>query len=92
MDREILLGDVNDDGYVPVSPPSQHQEDKWWFPTPRFASNCLSNGARKQLQHHRECINQILKAIMAINNQILSEMEVPSSYLESLPKVYSFQG
>lgn len=86
VDREILLGDVNDDGYVPVRPPSQRQEDKWWLPTPRVPSNGLSNGARKQLQHHRECINQILKAAMAINNQILSEMEVPSSYLESLPK------
>ena len=92
MEREILLGDVNDDGYVPIRPPSQRQEDKWWFPTPRVPSNGLSNGARKQLQHHQECINQILKEAMEINNQILSEMEVPSSYLESLPKVYSFQG
>lgn len=86
VDRGILLGDVNDDGYVPVRPPSQRHEDKWWLPTPRVPSNGMSNGARKQLQHHRECTNQILKAAMAINNQILSEMEVPSSYLESLPK------
>lgn len=86
VDRGILLGDVNDDGYVPVRPPSQRQEDKWWLPTPKVPTNGLSSGARKQLQHHRECTNQILKAAMAINNQILSEMEIPSSYLESLPK------
>lgn len=86
VDRGILLGDVNDDGYVPVRPPSQRQEDKWWLPTPKVPTNGLSSGARKQLQHHRECTNQILKAAMAINNQILSEMEIPYSYLESLPK------
>jgi hypothetical protein len=31
-------------------------------------------------------VNQVLKAAMAINAQVLSEMEIPESYLESLPK------
>lgn len=33
-------------------------------------------------------MNQVLKAAMAINAQVLSEMEIPESYIESLPKVY----
>lgn len=32
-------------------------------------------------------MNQVLKAAMAINAQILSEMEIPENYIESLPKV-----
>lgn len=32
-------------------------------------------------------MNQVLKAAMAINAQVLSEMEIPESYIESLPKV-----
>jgi hypothetical protein len=32
-------------------------------------------------------VNQVLKAAMAINAQILSEMEIPENYIESLPKV-----
>lgn len=33
-------------------------------------------------------MNQVLKAAMAINAQVLSEMEIPESYIESLPKVH----
>jgi len=47
----------------------------------------LSEDSRKQLNHSRECANQILKAAMAINNIALADMEVPDSYLEVLPKV-----
>ena len=32
-------------------------------------------------------MNQVLKAAMAINAQIISEMEIPEDYIESLPKV-----
>lgn len=34
-------------------------------------------------------MNQVLKAAMAINAQVLSEMEIPENYIESLPKVES---
>lgn len=90
VDREILWGDVNDDGHVPVRMPSQCQEDKWWFHIPKVPTNGLSSGARKQLQHHREYTNQILKATMEINDQILSEMEIRRNHLEYIPNVYSF--
>lgn len=65
----------------------QRQEEKWWLPVPRVAPGGLTENSRKQLSHTRECANQILKAAMAINSIALAEMEVPQSYLETLPKV-----
>lgn len=64
----------------------QRQEEKWWLPTPKVPVNGLSEEGRRNLQHQREAINQILKAAMAINGQVLSEMEVPDVYWDSLPK------
>lgn len=54
---------------------------------PRVPPGGLLEDTRKQLNHKRECANQILKASMSINNIALAEMEVPESYLEALPKV-----
>lgn len=54
---------------------------------PRVPSGGLLEETRKQLSHIRDCANQILKAAIAINNMALAEMEIPESYLESLPKV-----
>lgn len=39
------------------------------------------------MQHQKDCVNQVLKAAQAINAQIISEMEIPENYIESLPKV-----
>ncbi|KAG9453209.1 hypothetical protein H6P81_006113 [Aristolochia fimbriata] len=64
----------------------QRQEEKWWLPVPRVPPGGLHENTRKNLQHKRECTNQILKAAMAINSNVLAEMEVPESYLENLPK------
>jgi PRONE (Plant-specific Rop nucleotide exchanger) len=47
----------------------------------------LSDKAREHLQNLKEKVNQVLKAAMAINANSLAEMEVPESYIESLPKV-----
>ncbi|KDP36853.1 hypothetical protein JCGZ_08144 [Jatropha curcas] len=63
-----------------------NQEEKCWLPFPKVPRNGLSEDTRKRLQQCRECTNQILKAAMAINNSVLSEMEIPNAYLESLPK------
>lgn len=63
------------------------KEDKWWLPTVKVPPNGLSDASRKNLQIQKECVNQVLKASMAINAQILSEMEIPENYIESLPKV-----
>ncbi|GMH02933.1 hypothetical protein Nepgr_004772 [Nepenthes gracilis] len=65
---------------------SVRQEDKWWLPCPKVPPNGLAEDVRKKLQHCRECTNQILKAAVSINGSVLAEMEIPSAYLESLPK------
>ncbi|KAG9142572.1 hypothetical protein Leryth_011663 [Lithospermum erythrorhizon] len=63
-----------------------HRKDKWWLPAPRVPINGLSEDARRDLQCKRDSTNQILKAAMAINGNMLAEMDIPESYLESLPK------
>uniref|UniRef100_A0A7N0TTB3 PRONE domain-containing protein n=1 Tax=Kalanchoe fedtschenkoi TaxID=63787 RepID=A0A7N0TTB3_KALFE len=65
---------------------SQRQEEKWWLPVPRIPITGLNEASRRQLNHRRECATQILKAALAINSNALAEMEVPESYLETLPK------
>uniref|UniRef100_A0A2C9UZD7 PRONE domain-containing protein n=2 Tax=Manihot esculenta TaxID=3983 RepID=A0A2C9UZD7_MANES len=62
------------------------RNDKWWLPTPKVPPNGLSDAARKFLQYQKDCVNQVLKAAMAINANVLSEMEIPENYIESLPK------
>lgn len=75
------------DGSSSFRNPLPRQEDKWWLPVPRVPIDGLSENAKKQLQHKRDCTNQILKAVMAINSNTLADMEVPESYVENLPKV-----
>ncbi|XP_057980910.1 rop guanine nucleotide exchange factor 3-like isoform X2 [Malania oleifera] len=64
----------------------QRKEEKWWLPVPCVPMGGLSEKARKHLQHKRDSANQIYKATMAINSSILAEMEIPESYMSSLPK------
>ncbi|XP_043716049.1 rop guanine nucleotide exchange factor 3-like [Telopea speciosissima] len=62
------------------------QEDKWWLPVPCVPPGGLSDKSRKQLQHKRNSTFQIHKAAKAINNTILVDMQVPDTYLATLPK------
>ncbi|XP_062179258.1 rop guanine nucleotide exchange factor 9-like [Phragmites australis] len=62
------------------------QDDKWWLPTVRVPPNGLSDTYRKWLQNQKDLVAQVLKAAMAINANVLMEMEVPEAYMESLPK------
>ncbi|GAB2217352.1 hypothetical protein Drorol1_Dr00000527 [Drosera rotundifolia] len=62
------------------------QDEKWWLPVPCIPPGGLSEHCRKHLKHQRDCANQIHKAAMAINANILNEMEVPESYIAGLPK------
>ncbi|XVF22544.1 hypothetical protein REPUB_Repub12eG0181200 [Reevesia pubescens] len=64
----------------------QRNDEKWWVPVPCVPPNGLSEKARKHLRHKRNCANQIHKAAMAINSSVLAEMEIPDSYVASLPK------
>ncbi|KAI5073366.1 hypothetical protein GOP47_0011379 [Adiantum capillus-veneris] len=79
IDRAVAMAEK--DGALPF-----RHEEKWWLPVPRVPAGGLSVEGRKQLQHQRDSVNQILKAALAINAQVLSEMEVPSVYWEALPK------
>ncbi|KAE8671392.1 Rho guanine nucleotide exchange factor 8 [Hibiscus syriacus] len=64
-----------------------HRDDKWWHPTVKVPENGLSETSRRWLQYQKESVNQVLKAAMAINAEILSEMEIPDSYIDSLPGI-----
>jgi hypothetical protein len=94
VDRGIVVGDGGDcDTYpsgISGGRPSIRQEDKWWLPCPKVPPDGLSEDARKRLQQCRDCTNQILKAAMAINSSVLVEMEIPTAYMETLPKVTVF--
>ncbi|KAK7339743.1 hypothetical protein VNO77_20425 [Canavalia gladiata] len=84
VDQGVLAPDA--DGPSSFRQALQRQEEKWWLPVPRVPPCGLNDNSRKQLQHKRDCTNQILKAAMAINSITLAEMDIPESYLESLPK------
>ncbi|KAF6161651.1 hypothetical protein GIB67_017289 [Kingdonia uniflora] len=64
----------------------QRNDDKWWLPAPKVPPNGLSEVSKKWLQFQKDSVNQVLKAAMAINAQVLSEMDIPENYIESLPK------
>ncbi|KAK4340506.1 hypothetical protein RND71_041968 [Anisodus tanguticus] len=89
VDRGIVLADGEDcDSYsgIGFGRPSVRQEEKWWLPCPKVPPRGLSEDGRRRLQQCRDCTNQILKAALAINSNVLVEMETPSAYIETLPK------
>ncbi|PWA68753.1 PRONE domain-containing protein [Artemisia annua] len=62
------------------------RSDKWWLPTVKVPQGGLSEESRKWMQKQKDCANQVLKASMAINAEVLAEMHIPESYIENLPK------
>ncbi|KAH7433591.1 hypothetical protein KP509_07G076300 [Ceratopteris richardii] len=79
IDRAVAMAEK--DGVLPF-----RQEEKWWLPVPRVPAGGLPAETRRHLQHHRDNVNQVLKAVLATNAQVLSDMEVPEIYRDSLPK------
>ncbi|KAL3632978.1 Rho guanine nucleotide exchange factor 8 [Castilleja foliolosa] len=65
---------------------NKRKDDKWWIPVPKVPPNGLSDVTRKWVQYQKDSVTQILKAAMAINAQVLAEMEIPENYIEALPK------
>jgi hypothetical protein len=65
----------------------KRNEDKWWLPEPCVPESGLSDSVHRELQHKRDQASQIHKMAMEINSAILSEMQIPLSYIETLPKV-----
>ncbi|KAI7754953.1 hypothetical protein M8C21_026766, partial [Ambrosia artemisiifolia] len=64
----------------------RREEDKCGLPTPKVPSNGLPDLTKKWLQFQRDSVNQLLKAAMAVNAHILTEMDIPENYIDSLPK------
>ncbi|KVI01250.1 Plant specific Rop nucleotide exchanger, PRONE [Cynara cardunculus var. scolymus] len=62
------------------------RSDKWWLPTVKVPPGGLSEESRKWMQKQKDCANQVLKASMAINAEVLAEMEIPENYIDDLPK------
>lgn len=94
IDHGVIVAGGGETETFPFSSSSSRlsscQEEKWWLPFPKVPQNGLSEDARRRLQQCRECTNQILKDAMAINSSVLTEMEIPNAYLESLPKVWEY--
>ncbi|KAG0518346.1 hypothetical protein BDA96_09G167700 [Sorghum bicolor] len=84
VDQGICAPDC--DGSASYRRTFHRRDDKWWLPVPRVPHGGLCEATRRQVEHRRDCANQILKAAMAINSNALAEMDVPDSYLDSLPK------
>ncbi|XP_007013139.2 PREDICTED: rho guanine nucleotide exchange factor 8 [Theobroma cacao] len=82
QEKEFWYVSKNDD---PENENSQ-RDDKWWHPIVKVPANGLSETSRRWLLSQKESVNQVLKAAMTINANVLSEMEVPESYIDSLPK------
>ncbi|GMI97733.1 ROP (rho of plants) guanine nucleotide exchange factor 8 [Hibiscus trionum] len=72
--------------YVSKNDLSSQREDKWWHPVVKVPENGLSGTQRRWLQSQKESVNQVLKAAMSINAEVISEIEIPESYIDSLPK------
>lgn len=64
-----------------------HQSGRWWLPEAMVPSKGLDERSARKLANQKGVATQILKAAMAINAQVLSEMAVPEAYWETLPKV-----
>ncbi|KAL5167034.1 Rop guanine nucleotide exchange factor 3 [Glycine soja] len=62
------------------------KDDKWWLPVPCVLPGGLSDKSRKHLIEKRDCANQIHKAAMAININVLAEIDIPETYIDNLPK------
>ncbi|XP_028783132.1 rop guanine nucleotide exchange factor 7-like [Neltuma alba] len=86
VDQGVVSASDNEDSSSALGRRLKHHEEKWWLPVPRVPPSGLRERVRRQLQHKRDCTNQILKAAIAINTITLAEMDIPESYLESLPK------
>ncbi|XP_010488570.1 PREDICTED: rho guanine nucleotide exchange factor 8 [Camelina sativa] len=65
---------------------NDRSNDKWWLPPVKVPPGGLSEPSRRMLYFQKDSVTQVQKAAMAINAQVLSEMAIPESYIDSLPK------
>ncbi|PWZ15690.1 Rop guanine nucleotide exchange factor 3 [Zea mays] len=83
---EFWYADQRNQSFKESKKSFQRSEDKWWLPEPCVPDSGLSDCMHRELQQKRDQASQIHKMAMEINSSILSEMQVPLSYLETLPK------
>ncbi|EEF48239.1 conserved hypothetical protein [Ricinus communis] len=82
IDQLDQFGNQNEFWYVSKDSDESEQEtpprndDKWWIPTVKVPPEGLSEVTRRWIQFQKDSVNQVLKAAMAINAQVLSEMEI----------------
>ncbi|KAG9137731.1 hypothetical protein Leryth_020733 [Lithospermum erythrorhizon] len=92
INEQSCLDNFTDNEFWYVSKDADDSEkgvqmmDKRCLSTVKVPPDGLSEESRRKLQYQKECVNQVLKASLAINAQILSEMEIPDNYIENLPK------
>lgn len=84
---EFWYADQRNQSFKESKKSFQRSEDKWWLPEPCVPDSGLSDCMHRELQQKRDQASQIHKMAMEINSSLLSEMQVPLSYLETLPKV-----
>lgn len=65
---------------------SAGESKRWWLPSPQVPIAGLSDPERNKLLNQGKLVNQIYKAAKAINENVLSEMPVPTIIKEALPK------
>ncbi|XP_074565079.1 LOW QUALITY PROTEIN: rop guanine nucleotide exchange factor 14-like [Curcuma longa] len=59
---------------------------KWWIPSPCVPESGLSPSERRKLGFRGKFVYQILKAAQDINEQVLTQMPIPSAIEDALPK------
>ncbi|KAK4338136.1 hypothetical protein RND71_042623 [Anisodus tanguticus] len=65
---------------------SAGESKRWWLPSPQVPIAGLSDPERNKLLNQGKLVNQIFKATKAINENVLSEMPVPTIIKDALPK------
>ncbi|PHT66711.1 Rop guanine nucleotide exchange factor 14 [Capsicum annuum] len=76
--------------YTEVSSRAEGNNTKWSLPSPKVSVAGLSDIERKKLLNQQKLVNQIFKAAKAINENVLSEMAVPTVIKDALPKAREF--
>ncbi|XP_042419449.1 rop guanine nucleotide exchange factor 14-like isoform X1 [Zingiber officinale] len=59
---------------------------KWWIPSPCTPESGLSPSERRKLGFLGKFVYQVLKAAKDINEQVLTQMPIPPSVKDALPK------
>ncbi|PHT94057.1 hypothetical protein T459_01939 [Capsicum annuum] len=76
--------------YTEVSSRAEEKNTKWSLPSPKIPVAGLSDIKRKKLLNQQKLVNQIFKAAKPINENVLSEMVVPTVIKDALPKAREY--